>query len=966
MPQEVFISYARTATAEHAQALAAKLGEVAFLDTDAIDDGDQFPPRLLNGLLSSRVVVVFATKAYSERRFCRLEMRLALAAGDPAMSRLVLGLGEGSGFVVDAMPESIGRQSWPPTEATERLEKLVRHRLAEHSAPLRSVLVEAEAQRLAAAFLEESNILEPRSLDGIVCSLPQGVASRSIGSRFIGRAGELRRIHQILSDGSGVSARLTSRIAAGAGFGKTRLATEYLYRYGARYYPGGLFWVNAASSSVDDEFWRILSVLDPSIPNLAEMRKKERGIRHELERALRAIHAPVLYVIDNIPEAGPGEDAAAIQDFCPALGAVTVLATSRQDTREEGVKTIPLDTPSRDAAILLLTDNLPGASRLSWSDWGHVANWVGDLPLALDLLNRCLALNSISIENLFQRATSVSAAPGEAEELEGLREALRGQVPRDSVRGVVEALGISFEKLEQNAQLSAMLLAQLAPAPIPEALIDALPEAWKTPAIRTALRSRHFVTASGSQTFGVMHRLVADFLRQQTGDLKTEFLGAACSVVEGAMKIDRCEDPLKWPVMNLFRPHAAALVDRADLTSSELGRATRVGKIAAMLAFVQADYAEHRRLYEKILAMTTRALGEENPDTLWAMSGYARSLRHQGDYKRAQQFEERVLEIRVRVWGEEDIQTLRAMSDLAETLCMRGKYVEAQRLQERVLEQMARVIGAEHPDTLSAMSDLAETLNARGEYVKSQRLKEHVLELRIRVPGEENPDRLSAMSEQAAIRGDHAESRRLKERVLELHLRERGEGDLATLRAMSDLATFLSNGGDLAQAQALEQRALELKKHLVGESHPLTVGSMERLAGILFKLGNYKEAQRLRERVIEAELPILGKEHPQMLRSLDLLADTLLAQGNVEGTRRLQEQILETRMRVVGAEHPDTLTSMSLLAVILLKSGDFKNGLQLLRQCVAGRRRVLGDQHPDTTYTAEVLLRFEREQQSRE
>ena len=36
MIRPVFISYARGASAEHAQALAATLGGLAFLDTDAI------------------------------------------------------------------------------------------------------------------------------------------------------------------------------------------------------------------------------------------------------------------------------------------------------------------------------------------------------------------------------------------------------------------------------------------------------------------------------------------------------------------------------------------------------------------------------------------------------------------------------------------------------------------------------------------------------------------------------------------------------------------------------------------------------------------------------------------------------------------------------------------------------------------------------------------------------------------
>lgn len=41
---------------------------------------------VLEALLKAKVVVVFATKAYSERRLCRLETRLALA---DALQRLV-------------------------------------------------------------------------------------------------------------------------------------------------------------------------------------------------------------------------------------------------------------------------------------------------------------------------------------------------------------------------------------------------------------------------------------------------------------------------------------------------------------------------------------------------------------------------------------------------------------------------------------------------------------------------------------------------------------------------------------------------------------------------------------------------------------------------------------------------------------------------------------------------------------
>lgn len=418
------------------------------------------------GLLGARVVVVFATGAYAERRFCRLELRLALAAGDPEASHLVVALGNGANAVLDALPPGVAVRSWPAAEETERLAELVQERFYICDAALAETLTEEESRRIAKAFLEESHVPEPLDLRDLPCSLPPGLAEQSIGGRFVGRASDLRALHRILFDGgAGRAARLTSRIAAGAGFGKTRLAVEYLHRYGPKYYPGGLFWVNAASDSLDDEFWRVLSELDGSVPGLAVMRQQQRDVRRELERALRRIERPALFVVDNVLEAGPGEKPRAIGNFCPAVGAVTVLATSRQDTQEPGVRGFQLDALGRDAAILLLTQNLAGAGRFAWPQWSRVAAWVGDLPIALDLLNRCLALGSMTTEELVGRAESIAPVGGATAQLDEWREALRGQLPEGAVFGITETFRISFERLDESARRLAMVVAQWGAAP---------------------------------------------------------------------------------------------------------------------------------------------------------------------------------------------------------------------------------------------------------------------------------------------------------------------------------------------------------------------------------------------------------------------------------------------------------------------------------------------------------------------
>jgi len=880
MPRPVFISYVRSASAADAQALANRLGHLAFLDTETIDDGDHFPQRLLDGVLDAKVVVIFATKMYLERRFCRLEMRLALAGGDAAAPQVVVALGDGGGAVLDFLPAEVANESWPVANEADRLEVLVRKRLTSVSGFVRDRLRVTEAQRLAEAFLEESKVPPPQSLQGITCSIPEGVASQSIGTRFVGRSNDLRKIHRALSEGSGGGAQLTSRIAAGAGFGKTRLAVEYLYRYGPTHYPGGLFWLDGGSKALDVEFHRVLRALEPTVSDLAAMRAQNRDVRQELGAALRGIGRPALYVVDNIPEPVAGEDPPTIQKFCPALGAVTVLSTSRQNTREANVQPISVDVLAPDAATLLLTDNVPGAGVLTWQEWGRIAQWVDFHPLALDLLNRSLLFQSISARALLQK--SRTAGP-RTPQLDLLREALRGQVPSDAALRITEAFSISFEKLSQSGQQLACVLAQLGSVPIPHEFVDALPEKFNDPRAKVAVSSRHFITFGDASSFGVMHHLTADFLRGLTTTSQPLLIAIEALSTVIVMTTERCRDPRCWPLMNSCRLHAEELFIRCVAIDAKVVEASLMGALAGWLASNQGDHARARQLQERVLELARRVLGEEHPDTLILMKSLARTLAAQGDYAGARELQVQVLEVRRRVLGEEHPDTLTSMDNLANTLAEQGNHAGAQLLQEHVLKERRRVLGEEHPDTLTAMNNLANTLAAQGDYAEAQQLQERALEAQRRVLGEEHP---------------------------------------VTLTSMNNLANTLAEQGDHARARQLQERVLELARRVLGEEHPDTLIVMNNLATILAWQGNHVGAQLLQVQVLEARRRVLGDEHPDTLTSMDNLASTLAEQGDYAGARQLQERLLKVRRRVLGEEHPDTLTAMNNLASTLAILGD--------------------------------------------
>src|SRR5438445_6506279 len=143
------------------------------------------------------------------------------------------------------------------------------------------------------------------------------------------------------------AAALTGAIEGGGGFGKTRLATEYLHRFGPGSYPGGLFWVNAEQSlRLEEQLHGVLATLRPEVGAFAEFAKAGRSAAAELERELRRLpkDRPVLYVVDNVPEPESGQAPLPLSTWCPAVGAVTLLVTSRaRQSILAGIASLPVD-----------------------------------------------------------------------------------------------------------------------------------------------------------------------------------------------------------------------------------------------------------------------------------------------------------------------------------------------------------------------------------------------------------------------------------------------------------------------------------------------------------------------------------------------------------------------------------------------------------------------------------------------
>jgi tetratricopeptide (TPR) repeat protein len=786
----------------------------------------------------------------------------------------MLALGEGAGMVLDTLPPCISNRNWPAEEDQDNLEQLIRSMLAGPVEPLKHTLTPETAHRLVTAFTEQVNLPEPEPLKALLCALPEGVAETSLGPRFVGRADDLPRVHRVLYR-HGTGGYGTALIAGGAGSGKTRLAIEYVHRFGPRYYRGGVFWIDGSAASLDSEFWRVLKEIDPQTPDLAAMRAQGRNLRRELRHALRAISEPALFVVDDIPEPAAGERPLSLSHFCPGLTAIAVLATSRQNTREPGVGTISVGPLESDSAVLLLTDSLAGISALTWPEWQIISDAVGELPIALDLVNRAVLLNSISPEELLKRLRVTRQTHGTTMEIDHLGSALRDQVPADVARGIGEAFAISLEKLDPYARALAVIIAQMATAPIPEEFVQALPEQFGNPAVRAALTSRHFVTAGGGMSFGVMHRLMADYLRSVTPNADVVLVtGVACIVLSEVLKTERPEDSKQWTHLSLCLPHAEVLFERGLQMPRTVSKAASLGVRAASLVFAQGEFRRARRLLVQALQVQMNLLGENHPDTLRTSIKLGIVLRELADHQGSLLLLQHVFAVRQRTCSRDNEATLAVQIEVARSLDAAGQHNHAQAMYQEVVDLLSQSLGADDARTLASQDALAESFMLSGDYSRAKAIQQRVLLARQRLYGEEHVETLGSLNNLArSLSEEHhyEEARGIQEKVLGILSRVSGDEHPRTLMAMANLASTLSSQGEQKRALSLQRKVLDGRTRVFGNHHPETLNAKLYLAIYLEQTRDTAGAlQQLRELVAVKRL-LLGEKHPETLGTVEAL-----------------------------------------------------------------------------------------------
>lgn len=707
----------------------------------------------------------------------------------------------------------------------------------------------------------------------------------SLGTRFVGRDELMGALKSHLVEGwtPNTPAPVVA-LTAGAGVGKTRLAVEFVWQHAA-HFSGGVFWVDASSESRRLEALHgALSQLRPEVPPLDALLAQRTDIAGLLRQALatQALSAPVLWAVDNLPTPIAGQAPAPLASWCPALGCVPTLVTTRLRRADLNITHLQVPAlPVDDGAALLITDM--DAEELAPDDARKVVAWVDGLPLALELLNRSLVLGELSVDELM--AACGDGDGGITPMLDARRDGLAEHLSPEALPGVADTLALSYTRLNPHAQALGRALAHMGPTPLPRELVSSLDAYVSREATDTTVTLRracsqlvahNIVTRVPGPFLGTLHRVMADFLRRQQPATETPRRAerAACDALRAALTPERRADPHHWPALSRCAPHAESYLGRLSpphVTSDDIE-----------LALALSHFKERRGRFEEATAIAhcavawSRALhGDGDPTTLSALHTLGVALWGKGHPSGAERLLARVTAARQQALGPEHPDTLRSMEDWSTALKDRGDHSTALTLRAKVYERRRQTLGLDHPETLEVAIKLASALRATGDLQGADELGASTLRCAQETLGESHP---------------------------------------LTLRALNNLASTKLAAGHADDAVRHHRAAVEARAELLGAEHPDTLWSRQRLVRSLRAANALDEAETLAVEVLTARRKRLGEEHPQTLRSRAALGELRAARGLHDEARRVWSAALDAMNRVIGPHHPDTARVRAQLA----------------------------------------------------
>ena len=636
---------------------------------------------------------------------------------------------------------------------------------------------------------------------------PQNIPLSGV-SEFVGRTAELEELHANLQHNERVA---ISAVAGMGGVGKTELAIQYAqHHYQQGNYPGSICWLRAREADLGIQIVQYAQgKLNISIPAGLDLPT-------QVDYCWRNWRSgQTLVVLDDVNDYEQVKLAR-----IPTEKRFQVLITTRQRFGSPVVR-LDLDVLSPEAALQLLK-SLVGEERITaeLATAQQLCQWLGYLPLALELVGRYLAEEEdLSLEEIYQQLQeyrlgdeSLAQAPTEA----------------TAEREVAAAFDLTWRRFvnEPYVQELALVISLFAPTPVPWWLVKELYQEEPNPYTKEARRKLvkfNLIKRVAKETYQ-MHQLIREFVHVEGEHLRGQL-----------WKERFCKLTVKWE-------------QKIPQTPTQ--------KVIAEIAPIMPHIAEAATTWQDWLT---------DEDLIYPFLVNGRFYEGQGAYKQAESWNKQCLLATRERLGDEHPLVATSLNNLAGLYRAMGRYEQAKPLYHQALEMRKQLLGEKHPDVAESLNNLAELYYAMGRYEQAEPLSRQALEMGKRLLGDEHPDVATSLNNLALLytsMGSYEQAEPLHRQALEIIKRLLGDEHPLVATSLNNLAVFYNEMGKYEQAEPLSRQALDMYKRLLGSEHPSVATSLNNLAVLYTSMGRYEQAEPLYHQALEMRKRLLGDEHP--------------------------------------------------------------------------------------------------------
>ncbi|HEX3131202.1 MAG TPA: tetratricopeptide repeat protein [Thermoanaerobaculia bacterium] len=709
-----------------------------------------------------------------------------------------------------------------------------------------------------------------------------------LGDLFKGRDDELRDLAAALQGDS--KARAISQSARTlyglGGIGKTRLAVEYAWRFGARY-KGGFFVGAESPESLDNGLASLAILLD--LP-----------IRQAQVETVQAVllwlqsNPNWLLILDNVDSQ---ESERAVLEILPRLTRGHVLITSRLRNWPRTISRQELDTVSTEEAFTFLLERTRGRRRSAADDEVHalrLAKELEGLPLALEQAGAYIVFNRLSFSEYLriwdQERTRVLGWHDEA---------------IGYPASVATTWKASFDRLLPPAATLLRLMSFLAPEPIPEEMFE-----WQEATISrealAELESYSFISREGSVC--TVHRLVQEMVQNWIPPAqRREWVEKALQLVNGYAP-GAPNDFRTWAAWGVLRPHVAKIVSLADATGVASPTSHLMSELAIYL-HARGCFAEAEPLMRRALAIDEVSFGNNHPNVAVRLNNLALLLNDTNRLAEAEPLIRRALAIAEAAYGSAHPDVATGLNNLAHLLQAMNRLAEAEPLMRRALAIDETAFRNNHPQVATGLNNLAHLLQAMNRLAEAEPLMRRALAI-----------------DEAAFGSSHPN----------------------VARDLNNLAQSLQAMGRPSEAEPLIRRALAIDETVFGSTHPNVARDLNNLAQSLQAMNHNSDAEPLLRRALAMNEAAFGSYHPNVAIGLNNLALLLQAEGRLAEAELLMRRAVAVFEASLGSEHPSTVPSLKNLGMLLAHQQQYAEARSYLGRAGSIALEQLGDQAPLT------------------